>query len=68
MSASLAEVQHRLDQLVGLAASSTEVQAQLQQDTDFGYAWGLIDGFADKIQQQVRLAQVNLHDEKCHQR
>lgn len=55
-----------MDQLVGLAASSTEVQAQLQSDTDLGYAWGLIDGFAEEIKQQVCLAQVSLHDKKSY--
>ena len=51
--ATLAEVQHRLDQLVGLAASSDEVQASLQKDTDFGYAWGIIDTYVEEIKRQV---------------
>lgn len=51
--ATLAEVQHRLDQLVGLAASSGEVQASLEKDTDFGYAWGIIDTYAEEIKHQV---------------
>lgn len=53
MTAALAEAQHRLDQLAGLAATSAEVEASLQRDADFGYAWGITDGFAEEINHQV---------------
>ena len=52
--ATLAEVQHRLDQLAGLAASSGEVQASLQKDADFSYAWGIINSYAEEVKHQVR--------------
>lgn len=51
--AALAEAEHRLDQLVGLAASSAEVQASLQESSQLGYFWGLFDSYAGHLQQQV---------------
>ena len=41
-ASAMAEAQHRLDQLVGLAASHAELQQTLARDCDLGYAWGLM--------------------------
>lgn len=53
VKSAVAEAQHRLDQLVGLAASHAEVQKALARECDLGYAWGLIGTFADHLQHQV---------------
>ena len=53
LPSAVAEAQHRLDQLVGLAASHAEVQKALARECDLGHAWGLIGSFTDHLQSQV---------------
>lgn len=59
----MAEAQHRLDQLVGLAASHTEVQDTLSQGSDLGYAWELMASYTEHLQRQVWLAILH---RSCH--
>jgi len=53
MASAMAEAQHRVDQLAGLAASHAEVQETLAGEADLGYAWGLMGGYTQHLQQQV---------------
>ena len=53
MASAMAEAQHRVDQLAGLAASHAEVQKTLAGEADLGYAWGLMGGYTQHLQQQV---------------
>lgn len=53
VASALADAQHRLDQLVGLAASHAEVQQTLSQGTDLSYAWGLMPSYTQQLQCQV---------------
>lgn len=56
VASAMAEAQHRLDQLVGLATShSSDVEQTLARETDLGYAWGLVDNYIDHLQRQVQL-------------
>lgn len=52
-ASAMAEAQHRVDQLAGLAASHAEVQETLAREADLGYAWGLMGGYTQHLQQQV---------------
>ncbi|KAL3148717.1 hypothetical protein ABBQ38_014130 [Trebouxia sp. C0009 RCD-2024] len=54
VASAMAEAQHRLDQLVGLAASHTEVQDTLSQGSDLGYAWELMASYTEHLQRQIR--------------
>ncbi len=53
IGSAMAEAQHRVDQLAGLAASHAEVQETLARDSDLGYAWGLMGKHIQQLQQQV---------------
>ena len=53
IASAMAEAQHRLDQLAGLAASHADVQQILARESDLGYAWGLIDNYTQHLQRQV---------------
>jgi len=53
VASAMAEAQHRADQLAGLAASHAEVQETLAREADLGYAWGLMGGYIQHLQQQV---------------
>ncbi len=53
VASAMAEAQHRVDQLAGLAASHAEVQETLAREADLGYAWGLMGGYTQHLQQQV---------------
>ncbi len=52
-ASAMAEAQHRVDQLAGLAASHAEVQETLAREADLGYAWGLMGGYTQHLQHQV---------------
>ena len=53
VASAMAEAQHRVDQLAGLAASHAEVQETLAREADLGYAWGLMGGYTQQLQLQV---------------
>lgn len=55
VASAMAEAQHRLDQLIGLAASHSDVEQTLARETDLGYAWGLMDNYIEHLQRQVQL-------------
>ncbi|KAL0035553.1 hypothetical protein WJX77_011820 [Trebouxia sp. C0004] len=54
VASAMAEAQHGVDQLAGLAASHAELQETLARQADLGYAWGLIGGYTQQLQQQIR--------------
>ena len=69
-ASAMAEAQHRLDQLIGLAASHGELEQTLASETDLGYAWGLVDDYIQHLQRQVRAAALqcaigHLHPQQC---
>ena len=55
----MAEAQHRVDQLAGLAASHAEVQQSLAREADLGYAWGLMSSYTEHLQRQAGLQASN---------
>ena len=60
VASAMAEAQHRLDQLAGLAASHAEVQETLGRQCDLGYAWGLISHYTEHLQRQARVQSLLL--------
>ena len=53
VASAMAEAQHRLDQLIGLAATHNELEQTLARETDLGYAWGLMNNYTENLQRQV---------------
>ena len=53
VASAMAEAQHRLDQLIGLAAGHSEVEQTLAVEADLGYAWGLVNNHIEDLQRQV---------------
>ena len=49
----MAEAQHVVDQLAGLAATYADIQDTLARKADLGYAWGLMGGYTQHFQRQV---------------
>lgn len=71
VASAMAEAQHRLDQLIGLATShSGDVEQTLARETDLGYAWGLVDNYVEHLQRQVQphcsVSCVALYLQQCH--
>ncbi|KAL0019773.1 hypothetical protein WJX79_007774 [Trebouxia sp. C0005] len=46
--------QYQYDDQTGLAASHAEIQETLAQEADLGYAWGLMGGYTQQLQLQIR--------------
>lgn len=53
VTSAMAEAQHVVDQLAGLAASHADIQDTLARKADLGYAWGLMGGYTQHFQRQV---------------
>ena len=53
VASGMAEAQHRLDQLLGLAAGHSELEQTLAIEADLGYAWGLVNNHIELLQRQV---------------
>ena len=53
VTSAMAEAQHMVDQLAGLAATHADIQDTLARKADLGYAWGLMGGYTQHFQRQV---------------